>query len=230
VPLHILPADGSLDQSLRLDDDGTGLERLAATICAREVGMMILDPLRELHAGKENDADHMAVILRPLRQLAHAMGVTVVLMHHKNKYGTDAATAVRGSTAITASADQIITLTVSGDDDELTPAQVVTLRAEGRYGPRQKIVAHLGTGLRWEVTEAAPLDRSLPGRISDLLRVEDTQMDADTITARLEAKKGSVQNALREMVKSGTVRRLGKGSKASPFGYALHANGWGDER
>ncbi|MDQ6832180.1 MAG: helicase RepA family protein [Chloroflexota bacterium] len=221
APFHLLPADGSFDQSLRLDDDGTTLIRLSETIDALGVGIVVLDPMRELHAAKENDADEMAMLLRPLRQLAHEKNVTIVLVHHRNKHGQDASTAVRGSSAITGSVDVVMTLDTNNDEEgDLTPGQTVTLRAEGRYGPKQKIVACLGSGLRWQVTNAVPLDTTLAGRIPYLLSAKDEPLDADAIAGALGAKKGGVQNALKESVVKGEVVRLGRGTKSAPYTYA----------
>lgn len=221
APYHVLPADGSFpDQSLRLDDDGESLMRLAATIDALRPVAICLDPFRELHGSKENDADAMALLLRPLRQLAHETGTTVFLVHHRNKHGLDAGTAARGSSAITGSVDVVVTLDVRGnDEEELTPDQTVTIRAEGRYGPRQKIVARLGTGLRWQVTTALAPDMSLPGRIVAFLAAHGAPFTAEGVTGGLNAKHGSVQNALAALVKAGKVARLGKGTKAAPFVY-----------
>jgi hypothetical protein len=220
VPFHIVPLDGTLDQSFRLDDDGTGLRRLIATLDACDAGVLILDPLRETHSGRENMSDDMIPIMRQLRVLAHGRPITIIVPHHMNKSTVDALSSVRGSTAITGSVDQVLTLSVNSDDDEFTPASTVTLRTVGRYGPRQRIVARLGTGLRWTVTDATAPDRTLPGRIITLLVQRDDVLDADAITVALEANRGTVQNALREMCERGTIVRLGKGTKAAPFGYA----------
>lgn len=221
APFYLLPADGSFDQSLRLDDDGTTLMRLAETIVALDVGIVVLDPMRELHTAKENDADEMAMLLRPLRQLAHEKDVTIVLVHHRNKHGQDASTAVRGSSAITGSVDVVMTLDVNNDDDgDLTPGQAVTLRAEGRYGPKQRITARLGSGLRWEVTTATPPDATLTARIPYLLSAKDEPMTADAIADALTAKLGSVQNSLAALLKEDKIVRLGKGVKNAPYTYA----------
>jgi hypothetical protein len=220
VPFYILPVDGSLpDQTLQLDNPES-LARLAATIEAIKPVAVGLDCLRELHTLKENDADEMALLLRPIRQLAHETDTAIILVHHRNKHGTDPATATRGSSAIVGAVDSVLTLDASGnDEDGLTPQTVITLTAQGRYGPKQRITAHLASGLRWEIAGAAP-DTTLANRIPYLLGGRDTLLDADAIAEALGAKKGSVQNALKELVKSGAVVRLGKGEKNAPYQYA----------
>jgi hypothetical protein len=80
-------------------------------------------------------------------------------------------------------------------------------------------VAHLASGLRWEVADGAP-DATLANRIPYLLSALEESLDADTIAERLGAKKGGVQNALKMLVKSGAVVRLGMGTKGSPYSYA----------
>ncbi len=225
APFHILSLDGSFpDQSLRLDDDGTSLVRLADTLAAAQPAVIALDPFRELHASKENDADAMSLLLRPLRQLAHETGTAIVLIHHRNKsIGGDASAAVRGSSAITGSVDVVMTMDVDGnEDDDLTPQKVVTLRAEGRYGPRQKIAARLGTGLRWETTAPpAPADEPLERRIRRHLALAPHPVAAEELADALGAARGSVQNCLTRLVTNHHAARLGKGAKSDPFRYVL---------
>jgi RecA-family ATPase len=155
APIHVLPADGTLEQAVRLDDPES-FGRLAVTVEKYQPRVLILDPFREFHHRKENDADEMAALMRPLRQLAHETDTLIVLNHHRNKHATDSTLATRGSSAITGGVDIVIALELSDEssDEGLTPDQVLTLRIEGRYGPRQRLAARLRPGLRWE--PAAP--------------------------------------------------------------------------
>jgi hypothetical protein len=70
------------------------------------------------------------------------------------------------------------------------------------------------------VTNAAPLDTTLAGRIPYLLSAKDEPLAADAIAEALNVKKGGTQNALKELVVKGEVVRLGKGTKAAPYLYA----------
>lgn len=221
APFCVAPVDGSMEQTLRLDDvDQFG--RLAATVIARQLSLLVLDPLRELHRAKENDADEMALLLRPLRQLAHETGCAIVLIHHRNKGSSEPGTSARGSSAITGSVDVIMTMDASGGDDEtLTPDQTVRLTIEGRYGPRVVVTTCLRSGLRW--LEAAPSvaidDATTPTRIVRRIGESLAPLTAEQIAAGIAASLKAVQNALPALVRSGRVRRTGSGHRGEPFVY-----------
>ena len=226
APLYVIPADGSLDQSIRLDDPRS-FEQLAALIGLLKPAVLILDPLRELHHRKENDADEMAALLRPLRQLAHETDTAIILIHHRNKHASDPTLATRGSSAITGGVDVVITLERSdeGDDDaddSLTPDQVLTLRVEGRYGPRKRLAARLGVGLRWHATTTrADDDLSAADRIRRHLEVTGEELTADELVEATGVAKRTVQNTLTELVKRpARVLRHGAGTKGDPYRYA----------
>lgn len=229
VPLYVVPADGSLEQSLRIDEAPSFME-LSAVVSQFKPAVMVLDPLRELHRRKENDADEMAELLRPLRQLSHETDTAIVLIHHRNKYGTDPSMASRGSSAIVGAVDQIISMDLSGDDgnDDLTPHRILTITVEGRYGPRQRIAAQLQPGLRWTPSKQRPVeDLAVPSRVWRHLEMTGHKLTAEQLSSVVDASKGATQNALTELVKVGHVKRLGSGSKGNAYLYisAAYANG-----
>jgi predicted transcriptional regulator len=221
VPFHIIPADGSFDQSIRFDD-AESLSRLAATIEALQPRIVVLDPMREFHQLREDKADDMALMLRPLRQMAHELDVAVLLIHHRNKHATDPSKAARGSSAIAGGVDLILTLemTDESDDAELDGNQVLRLYVEGRYGPRQRLAARLRTGLRWEETDPRLTD-DVPVRERVLRHLEVTG-EALTVAELIEAVQGTqsrIQRALKSLVEDGAITRQGAGTKTQPFTY-----------
>lgn len=225
APIYVVPADGSLEQSLRIDE-GPSFMALAAVVEQFKPAVLVLDPLRELHRRKENDADEMAEVLRPLRQLAHETDTAIVLIHHRNKYATDPSLASRGSSAIVGGVDQIITMELSGEDEggDLNPHRTLTIQVEGRYGPRQRIQAQLRPGLRWlPVAQRVVEDLAVPGRVWRHLELTGHKLTADQLAVAVNASKGATQNALTELVKAGHVRRLGMGSKGNAYQYVASA-------
>ena len=76
-------------------------------LCAFAKGarLVIVDPLRRLHGGDENDSAAMTDMVQALERLARKTGAAVIVAHHANKVfvsGTgSAATASRGSSALT---------------------------------------------------------------------------------------------------------------------------------
>ncbi len=106
-------------------------------------------------------------------------------------------------------------------DDNLTPDQVLTLRVEGRYGPRQRLAARLGVGLRWHATTAhADDDLSAADRIRRHLEVTGEELTADELVEATGIAKRTVQNTLTELVKPPRrVIRHGAGTKGDPYRY-----------
>lgn len=221
APLYVIPADGSIDQSVRLDQ-AESLMHLARLVEHYRPRVMVLDPLRELHHRKENDADEMAAVLRPLRQLAHDTDTAIVLIHHRNKHASDPSLASRGSSAIVGGVDVVVTLDLAGEDDdsELTPDKHITMRVEGRYGPRQRIGARLGTGLRWHPADPR-IDSEIPTRDRVLRHLQVTQegLTGQELADELRVPLKTAQNVLSVLSKSGDVQRAGAGTKTDPFRY-----------
>lgn len=90
-----------LDARGRVSSGARGLLR-----AAREARLVILDPLRQFHAGDENDSGAMNRAIRLLRQLAARSGAAVLFAHHTSRAASqlgfgDTAGAARGSTALT---------------------------------------------------------------------------------------------------------------------------------
>jgi hypothetical protein len=214
------PIDGGEVQSLRLDEPGS-LVALLALVQAHRPALLVLDPFRELHRKKENDADDMADILRPLRQLAHETETAVVLIHHRNKYGADSSTSVRGSSAISGSVDQVMTMELDGEEEgeNLAPDRTLKVTVEGRYGPRRRLAAQLRPGLRWMPVRPTLDDFDVPGKIWRHLYLSGDACTADELVDAVGAAKRSVQNAMTELARSGQVARLGAGAKGDPYRY-----------
>jgi KaiC/GvpD/RAD55 family RecA-like ATPase len=224
IPLHVLPADGSLEQSIRLDDPES-LARLALTLEAIQPRIVVLDPMREFHHLKEDKADDMAGLLRPLRQMAHDLDVAIVLVHHRNKHATDPSLATRGSSAIAGSVDLIMTMEMSNenDDAELDGSQALKVHVEGRYGPRQRLGARLRAGLRWEPADPR-LSDDVPvrERIQRYFETTGDTATAEELAAAVSAPKRSVQNVLPDLLKSNALTRHGAGTKVAPYRYGPH--------
>lgn len=227
APLYVLPLDGSTDDRLQLEDP-TGMQRLLGMIEQLEPRLLVLDTLRELHTSQEDRSDEMGPLLRPVRQLAHQTGTTILVNHHQNRGGT-----FRGSTAIRAAFDLEWALTRTDADDE-TGDPKGTLKVEGRHGPRTVLKVRLGAGLRWEQDETVILARE-PGvreRILVYLTSVNCWQTAEEIAERATIKLKSVQNVLAGMVKETPppLATRGTGVKNAPRQYRTltpHFEGFG---
>ena len=101
-------------------DDIEQCAQFTKTVMARKPSLVILDPLREIHTGEENDSGYIAKLLGPLRTLQSTVGCAVMVVHHAGKPSLQqkdrrAAEQLRGSGAIAGAIDSGIFITCDGE-------------------------------------------------------------------------------------------------------------------
>ncbi|MDQ3780467.1 MAG: helicase RepA family protein [Chloroflexota bacterium] len=217
APFYILPLDGSTDDRLQLDDP-IGMQRLRGMVEDLQPRVLVLDTLRELHTCREDLSDDMGPLLRPVRQLAHQTGTTIIVNHHQNKGGN-----FRGSTAIRAAFDLEWAFTRTDDDDESDGCPRGTLKIEGRHGPRLVLKVRVRKDLRWELDGTVIASRDPGAReriVSHLITVNDWQTAEELATAT-SIKLKTIQNVLAAMRKETPppLAVQGTGAKNEPRRY-----------
>ncbi len=221
VPLYVLPANGFGDATFRLDDPAS-MAGFAEMIREYATSTVIIDTMREAHRLRENEADDMAPLARPLRQIAHETNCAIVLLHHMSKAGS-----ALGSTAIAAGVDQLWTFqrTDTEHDQEAGAAPVGKLTIEGRFGPRQVLGIRLGDRLRWKVDHTSNVaDQTMRGRILAALRHgEVAGSTAQDIAEQLDAKLKTVQNEISRLLQETPppLVTTGTGTRGDPRRYAV---------
>jgi hypothetical protein len=80
-------ADYGPFKQLRVND--RGIDDLAAVARENETGLIVLDPLSNLHGLDDNSVADMSVVLKAMRRLACEADATVILLLHTNKAGLD---------------------------------------------------------------------------------------------------------------------------------------------
>ncbi len=230
APFYILPLDGSTGDRLQLEDP-LGMQRLRDMVEEIQPRVLVLDTLRELHSSREDLSDEMGPLLRPVRQLAHQTGTTIVVNHHQNKGGL-----FRGSTAIRAAFDLEWAFTRTDDDDDSDGMPRGTLKVEGRHGPRTILKVRVRKDLHWELDETviAPRDLGTRERILRHLTAVNTWQIADEIAAGTGIKRKTIQNVLAAMRKETPLPLAvqGIGVKNDPRRYRTrspHFAGFGAE-
>jgi hypothetical protein len=196
APIDILPLDGYTEERFQLENV-IHLQALTDLIRARNYVLVIIDTLREAHTGRENDSDEMAPLVRRIRDIAHGLGVTILVTHHMNKsFGSS-----RGSTAILASFDDEIAFTRSEERSETTIRG--ELRAEGRNLAKYitSVAFEPETG-RWQAANEPEMtpDPNLRTRILDALDNSGawlTAQDLDVLIPGVALK--TIQNKLSDM-------------------------------
>lgn len=108
------------------------IERLA------QPTLLVLDPLRDLLVGDENDSNTIATVNRSIHAiLGDFPDITVILLHHLAKRGEgESGARLRGSTALWATADCILIFKADPIPDDLPEGGEVALRGVVSVEPR----------------------------------------------------------------------------------------------
>lgn len=196
VPIYVVPCDGSFEQQFQLENVAN-ITDIIEVVEEVEPALLIIDPLREAHTGREDSSDDMAPRLRAIRQLAHQTGTTILVTHHAGKMSGNS----RGSTAIKSSFDDELAFTRSDEANETEIRGM--LRAEGRNLRKYSMgIAFNPENARWVATNEPDIvaDPGLRGRILATLEDSGEWLDARAIAARLSGVRlKTVQNKISDM-------------------------------
>jgi hypothetical protein len=221
--------------SLQLDRE-EDLELLANVVSTRQPSLLVLDPLREMHGGDENDAAAIAKLLLPLRVLQREFDCAIMLVHHMAKMGSDSSgrrlgQRLRGSSALHGAVDSAIYLEPKGEG----PAKRVKLTAEHRAALEPEPLALCLKTLDTPSGEAAwlePVDEDDEAQVArqaasqyqkNRSRVvaairEATRLGRDPLKSKnaiamaCGMKRSTVLGLVDELIKEGVVRQDEKGA------------------
>lgn len=143
--MHVQPRGRNLD--LVRDEDCALI--VASVRRLGPVGLLVLDPLRDMHSGEEDKADSMAPVMKRLRLIGNLLNCTVVVVHHTAKASDTSARRrpgqrLRGSSVIHGSIDGGIYLyDLTGNDEDIftnsVQSEVKGAKAAGRFSITLKI-------------------------------------------------------------------------------------------
>jgi len=194
----------------------------AVAECVRNGALLLvvdtLPQFASLKGDSENNSGDALDAMRPLL-LAATRGIGVILTRHERKSGGDVGDSGRGSSAFAGAVD--IVLSLRRREGNAKPTHRV-LQAVSRFSetPSDLLVELTETGY---VSLGDPRDAALqetkrminavaPNSESDALELKEL---SDTI----KVARTTVQRALEELSIDGTLRRVGKGRKGSPYRY-----------
>lgn len=193
---------------------GAEAERIGA-------GIIVIDPLAfwaALPPDAENSAGAMTEALRPLLELA-GRGLAVLALHHVDKAHGE----LRGSTAIGAAADIIVTLTREAEAPSRRRLEVV-----GRFSecPTEPVLIELD-GDRYAAL-GSPREVSAEERERQVLGALPSEPPGLTQKELAEAtglSQQRVAEALGALRARGWVARTGQGGRGAPYRYWRPASG-----
>jgi hypothetical protein len=182
-------------------------------------GVLILDSFgywAGLHGDAENQSGAVQDAMHPLLQ-ATTSGLAVLVVHHTTK----ATGELRGSTALGAAADVILTLARDRSPDEASGRR--RLDADGRYRatPSSLLLELQGTRYR---TLGSPAEFSSEARLVEVLAALPDKKPGAT-EAELAVACGlpvqRVSDALAALLERGHATRTGRGVRGNPHRYHL---------
>jgi transposase len=111
--------DSLLDFDITRQEDR---QRLLATAQIKKPDIVVLDPLEAMHHKDENSATEMALVIKPLRELAHMFNCGIVIVHHTgaaryDNRGRLLPKRIRGSSVIEDKMDNVIEIIETDDAD-----------------------------------------------------------------------------------------------------------------
>jgi predicted ATP-dependent serine protease len=194
----------------------------AAEECKR-IGakLLIIDTLAQfagLVGDSENDSGAVLEAVRPLQETAGKC-VAVLILYHDRKSGGEVGDATRGSSALPGAADVVLSLRRPAGNSRKS-LRVIQSLSRFSETPEQLVIELTEQGY---ISLGENADVALQeAREAILAAIPTSEADAITIEKITEAAKTmrtTAQRALKVLVSSGRIQRLGTGRKGNAFRY-----------
>lgn len=195
------------------------LARLHELARQEKPALIVVDTLQRLIQAKDlNDYAHVTERLNPVLALSRETGATLFLLHHASAHaGREGLDAVLGSTALSASVDNVLILTRSERHRELSSVQRIgpdlepmILALDERSGRVQV------AGRKRDVDDAEIADR-----IVQVLRGQAEPVTEAWIRQHVEGRLTDQVRVLRQLLGRRHVRRTGGGARGNPYKYQI---------
>jgi AAA domain len=198
----------------------------AATGKAVEIGagLLVVDTLGQFAGIKgdgENNAGAAQEAMEPLQEAA-AKGLAVEFTRHERKGGGEVGESGRGSSAFGGAVDVIMTLR-RGEGNTRPSVRVVEALSRFDETPDKVVVELSDQGYRNLGTASAFAEKEAQDAIGEILpaKAEHALATADVLDplSKQGVKRTVGTDALARLTELGTIERLGKGKKGSPYRY-----------
>jgi hypothetical protein len=186
---------------------------LKQRIAEDHINLIIIDTLAAVASPKGKDETQNAADYRniaELTKLAHETGVSIIIVHHLRKQGSeDKFDMISGTLGIAAAADHLIVLDREGVE--------LRLSTRGRDAePEDKLVDFDSEMGEWTITgDYEPEDTGIGKTRQTILAALGTEvssMKPAEVAKMTGIKLGTVQQTLRRMTKAGEIKRTGYGT------------------
>ncbi len=210
---------GAIDEAIYIHVGTAPQEALEAAIHKTGAVLAVVDTLfRLVRITDGNDYSQVTRALEPVLSLARTTGCHILLVHHAGKGEREGGDAILGSTALYGSVDTALMMRRRQD--------ARTIESTQRYGvdlPKTVVCMDAATGRITDggTVEALEVERA-QGAVLETLG--DGAMTEPEIKEAVGGDTRWTQTAIRELVKSGRLTRMGAGKKGDAYRYSLNAH------
>lgn len=186
-------------------------EQLRVEVKAAGATIVVIDSLAAFIGGhvSESNPDAIGAELRDLADVARELDVAIIVLHHSNKRG-----AYRGSTAIAAAVDQL--LSISADEHDAT---LRIVDSEGRLGfPSFAYRLVDKESLRFEMVKGNDLSAALAQQkkldleAAVLKALAEGPLGAAVLRSKVGGNATAVDEAVERLKEAGRIEHLGRKS------------------
>jgi Bifunctional DNA primase/polymerase, N-terminal/AAA domain/Primase C terminal 1 (PriCT-1) len=198
----------------------------AATAKAFDIGagLLIVDTLGQfagIRGDGENSAGAAQEAMQPLQEAA-AKGLAVEFTRHERKGGGEVGESGRGSSAFGGAVDVIMTIR-RGEGNTRPSVRIVEALSRFDQTPDKVVIELTDKGYRNLGNASAFAEKEAQDAIVEILpaSAEHALPTSDVLdqVGKQGVKRTVGTEALARLVESGTIERLGKGQKGSPYRY-----------
>jgi DnaB-like helicase N terminal domain/AAA domain len=204
-------------------------EVAAATVAeCKRVGasLMVVDTLPQfagLSGDAENNSGDALKAMQPLQQAA-AQGIAVISVRHERKSGGDVGDSGRGSSAFAGAVDIVVSLR-RPDGNGRTTLRVLHALSRFSETPSELRVDLTQDGYICLGEPCETARESAKTSILEILpRSQAEAIDIKELIDRGKICRGTLNNAIDDLERQGSLGRVGRGSKGSPYRYFRMGN------
>jgi hypothetical protein len=198
----------------------------AATAKALDIGagLLVVDTLGQfagIRGDGENNAGAAQEAMQPLQEAA-AKGLAVEFTRHERKGGGEVGESGRGSSAFGGAVDVIMTIR-RGEGNTRPSVRIVEALSRFDETPDKVVIELTDKGYRNLGNASAFAEKEAQDAVVEILpaKAEHALATADVLDqlSKQGVKRTVGTEALARLTESGTIERLGKGQKGSPYRY-----------
>jgi hypothetical protein len=221
--VHRLQTYGANLDNFFIEEKRPAASELSRDISATGAGLVVIDTLTELWAGRidsDRDANDVARFIRPYVEVARRSDAALMLLHHTTKSGDQ----FRGSEQLAAAVDIVLTLRQPGqrptgsmqasdvtDDNDFVAMDDGRRRIEGKG--RSSI--RIDLRIHFDGTHYHLGDGSLALDVRILRGLRNESMSRSALAESLRVRKERVLTTVHTMMEQGLIRVDGSLSKLS---------------